>query len=130
MVPGLLTRRRILQPHSHYTRPDRSNLKGREHSGRFVGVRQICYAATMPKLLYFAQLVDALGIASENILLADEPVPLSRLLEILTQRGGVWQRVFSQPLTLRVAVNKTFAELDTPIGQNDEVAFVPAGPAA
>lgn len=84
----------------------------------------------MPKLLYFAQLVDALGIASENILLADEPVPLSRLLEILTQRGGVWQRVFSQPLTLRVAVNKTFAELDTPIGQNDEVAFVPAGPAA
>lgn len=82
----------------------------------------------MPKLLYFAQLVDALGIASEELFIENEPVAVSQILQTLAERGGVWQKVFSQPARLRVAVNKTFAELDTPVRQSDEVAIVPIGP--
>lgn len=78
----------------------------------------------MPKLLYFAQLVDVLGTSSEELQLDVEPISVAELLTQLAQRGGAWQRVFGNPSGLRIAVNKSFAELDTPVRGSDEVAFV------
>lgn len=82
----------------------------------------------MPKLCYFAQLVDAFGIASEDFQLEADPTSVAELLAELAKRRGVWQRVLSQPQNLRIAINKSFAEPDTAVGQSDEIAFVASGP--
>lgn len=82
----------------------------------------------MPKLLYFAQLVDAVGIAFEDLQPNVEPVSVADLLARLAKRGDTRERVFSQPQNLRIAVNKSFAKLHTAVRHSDEVAFVPSGP--
>lgn len=84
----------------------------------------------MPKLLYFAQLVDAFGIDSETTVFEPPTSTVAQLLDQLVQRGCVWQRVFTRPEILRIAVNKQFAELGTLIRPNDEIAFVASGPVA
>lgn len=81
----------------------------------------------MLKLLYFAQLVDVLGASSEELQLDVEPISVAELLVQLAQRGGAWQRVFGNPSGLRIAVNKSFAEMDTLVQGSDEVAFVASG---
>lgn len=81
----------------------------------------------MPKLLYFAQLVDVLGVSSEDLQLEAEPISVAELVARLAQRGAAWQRVFDDPRGLRIAVNKSFAELDTLVRESDEVAFIASG---
>ena len=78
----------------------------------------------MIKLIYFASLVDMLGCASEA--LADPlPPDVQGLLALLQQRGGTWKNVFGQS-SVRITVNKQFAELNTPLKDGDEVAFISA----
>lgn len=79
----------------------------------------------MIKLLYFAALVDKLGLASEEIGLPDHVSDIRGLIAILKQRGGVWEEVFSDG-ALRITVNKQFSELITSIKRGDEVAFISA----
>lgn len=78
----------------------------------------------MIKLLYFAALVDMLGSASET-LSAPLPGDVRALVALLKQRGGAWEQVFGQR-SVRITVNKQFAELDTPLKDGDEVAFISA----
>jgi molybdopterin synthase sulfur carrier subunit len=78
----------------------------------------------MIKLLYFAALVDMLGSASET-LAAPLPSDVRALVALLKQRGGAWEQVFGQR-SVRITVNKQFAELDTPLKDGDEVAFISA----
>jgi len=78
----------------------------------------------MIKLLYFAALVDMLGSASE-MLPAPLPSNVRALVALLKQRGGAWKTVFGQR-SVRITVNKQFAELDTPLKDGDEVAFISA----
>ena len=78
----------------------------------------------MIKLIYFASLVDMLGCASEE--LADPlPPDVQGLLALLQQRGGTWKNVFGKS-SVRTTVNKQFAELNTPLKNGDEVAFISA----
>ena len=78
----------------------------------------------MIKLIYFAALVDMLGCASEE--LADPlPPDVQGLLALLQQRGGAWKNVFGKS-SVRITVNKQFAELNTPLKNGDEVAFISA----
>lgn len=78
----------------------------------------------MIKLIYFASLVDMLGCASEE--LADPlPPDVQGLLALLQQRGGTWKNVFGKS-SVRITVNKQFAELNTPLKNGDEVAFISA----
>lgn len=76
----------------------------------------------MIKLLYFAALVDMLGCASEDL---PPPLPadVRSLLSLLQQRGGNWEAVFGKG-SVRITVNKQFAELDKPLQNGDEVAFI------
>ncbi len=78
----------------------------------------------MIKILYFAQLVDGLGMASESLELPKDVHTLKDLCAWLAERGGAWQQHFGDPAFLRATLNKSFSELDTPIGANDEIAFV------
>jgi sulfur-carrier protein len=79
----------------------------------------------MIKLIYFAALVDMFGCASEE-LAAPLPPDVRALLALLQQRGGPWERVFGQS-SVHMTVNKQFAELETPLKDGDEVAFISAG---
>jgi len=78
----------------------------------------------MLKLLYFAALVDMLGMASEKL---EAPLPsdVHGLIGLLKQRGGAWEEVFSKG-SVRITVNKQFAEMNTPLKAEDEVAFISA----
>lgn len=84
----------------------------------------------MPRILYFAQLADALGMTGEALALPAACVSVAELLNILASREAKWQRIFADPSKFRVAVNKSFASLDTPVYADDEVAIVPTGPLA
>ena len=79
----------------------------------------------MIKLLYFAVLVDKLGLASEEIELPSNVSDVRGLVQILKQRGGAWEEVFGND-ALRITVNKQFSELATPLKNGDEVAFISA----
>ena len=79
----------------------------------------------MLKLLYFAALVDKLGVASEQIDAPAEMSDVRSLVGMLKQRGGAWEEVFGND-TLRITVNKQFSDLTTPLKSGDEVALISA----
>ena len=79
----------------------------------------------MNKLLYFAALVDKLGLASEGIDLPSSVTDVRGLVAILKQREGVWAEIFGNA-ALRITVNKQFSDLATPLKNGDEVAFISA----
>lgn len=78
----------------------------------------------MLKLLYFAALVDMLGSAGEA-LATPLPHDVRSLVDLLKQRGGTWETVFSKS-SVRITVNKQFAEMNTLLTEGDEVAFISA----
>ena len=78
----------------------------------------------MLKLLYFAALVDMLGSAGEA-LATPLPHDARSLVDLLKQRGGTWETVFSKS-SVRITVNKQFAEMNTLLTEGDEVAFISA----
>ncbi len=79
----------------------------------------------MIKLLYFAALVDRLGTASEQLELPATPYTVRELVAWLKLRGGPWEEVFSKS-SVRITVNKQFVELNAPLKDGDEVAFISA----
>lgn len=79
----------------------------------------------MIKLLYFAALVDRLGTAAEEVELPAEVQDVRGLVALLKARGGAWEQVFGQA-SVRITVNRQFADLDTAVKPGDEVAFISA----
>ena len=76
-------------------------------------------------ILYFGHLVDMLGRDSEYMFLPLTVKTVAQLMQHLSRRGDAWTQVFAQPKpTLKITVNKQFAEADSPIQAGDEVAFV------
>jgi molybdopterin synthase sulfur carrier subunit len=79
----------------------------------------------MIKLLYFAALVDMLGTASEQLELPATLYNVRELVAVLKLRGGQWEEVFGKS-SVRITVNKQFVELNSPLKDGDEVAFISA----
>ena len=79
----------------------------------------------MIKLLYFAALVDRLGTASEQLELPATLYNVRELVAWLKLRGGQWEEVFGKS-SVRITVNKQFVELNAPLKDGDEVAFISA----
>ncbi|MGQ9686066.1 MAG: MoaD/ThiS family protein [Thiobacillaceae bacterium] len=76
-------------------------------------------------ILYFGHLVDLLGRDSEYMFLPLTVKTVAQLMQHLARRGDAWTQVFANPKpTLKITVNKQFAETDNPIQAGDEVAFV------
>ncbi len=76
-------------------------------------------------LLYFGHLVSMLGRESEYLFLPLTVKDIQGLMNHLARRGEPWQGLFSKPpRSLRITINKQFAEVDTPIKGGDEIAFV------
>ncbi|HET9663663.1 MAG TPA: molybdopterin converting factor subunit 1 [Burkholderiales bacterium] len=79
----------------------------------------------MVKVLYFARLREALGTASEDLVLPPSVSTLEGLRAVLVSRGGTWSEELAASRRVRVAINQAMADEDSSISDGDEVAFFP-----
>ena len=74
------------------------------------------------KILYFAGLKEALGMASEAVDLPAGVATVGALREWLVAQG---REKLASAKNLRCAVNQDMAGLDAPVREGDEIAFFP-----
>lgn len=77
----------------------------------------------MAKILYFAQLVDLLGRASEEVTLPDSARTVRGLLAWLRTRGGNWERLLVED-AVRVTIDRQFGDLDSALSDANEIALI------
>ncbi len=76
-------------------------------------------------IYYFGHLAEMLFRESEFMFLPLTIKDVKGLMAHLARRGDNWPEIFENPRdTMKITVNKQFAELDTPIKGGDEIAFV------
>lgn len=74
------------------------------------------------KILYFASLKEALGMAGESITLPSGVATVGQLRDWLIAQG---RDKLASAKNLRCAVNQDMAGLDAPVREGDEIAFFP-----
>ncbi len=77
------------------------------------------------KLLYFARLRELLARDTETVALPDGVATVAELVGWLRGRPGGFADAFADVSWLRIAVNQSFADLETRLSPDDEVAFFP-----
>lgn len=77
------------------------------------------------KIMYFAWMREHIGAAEETCTLPDDVTSVAALVAHLRARSPGHAKALSNMDVVRVAINQTYAELDDPIGDQDEVAFFP-----
>ena len=76
-------------------------------------------------ILYFGHLVEMLHRESEFMFLPLTIKDVKGLMAHLARRGEEWPQAFEKPrASMKITVNKQFAEVDTQIKGGDEIAFV------
>ncbi|MBN8778703.1 MoaD/ThiS family protein [Thiobacillus sp.] len=78
----------------------------------------------MVKILFFGDLVDTLGMVSDEIALPPDVTDVERLLFVLSQRGEIWKKMLLGNPKLNVTINRQFVEKSSPVKDGDEVALV------
>lgn len=78
----------------------------------------------MVKILFFGDLVETLGMASDQIALPPDVTDVERLLFVLSRRGEMWKRMLLGNPKLNITINKQFAEKSAPVKDGDEIALV------
>ncbi|MFP5406633.1 MAG: molybdopterin converting factor subunit 1 [Gammaproteobacteria bacterium] len=76
-------------------------------------------------ILYFAGLREALGSASERVVLPAEVATAGELRAWLRERGGVWAEQLAEGRAVRMALDQAMAQPFTPLRPGAEVAFFP-----
>ncbi len=76
------------------------------------------------KIIYFAQVREAIGHAEEDITPPQNIRTLADLMNWLKMRGAGYHRVMSDE-TLRMAIDQEFATPETSLDGAQEVAFFP-----
>lgn len=76
-------------------------------------------------ILYFAWMREHTGCSSEKIELPENVQTVSDLVTHLVARSQGHATALRNLKTVRIAVNRKYASLDSLIGQEDEVAFFP-----
>ena len=77
------------------------------------------------KILYFAWLKEHTGQASEELQLPDGVDTVGALIPHITKLSAGHGTAMANLDAVRVAVNRVYGDLSTPITNNDEVAFFP-----
>ncbi len=76
-------------------------------------------------ILYFGHLAELLNRESEIMFLPLTIKDINGLMAHLARRGDNWTLVFEKPReTMKITVNKQFAEFGTAVKGGDEIAFV------
>ncbi|MBT9538942.1 MoaD/ThiS family protein [Thiobacillus sp.] len=78
----------------------------------------------MVKILFFGDLVDALGMASDEVELPADITDVERLLFMLSRRGEMWKKMLLGNPKLNITINKQFVEKSAPVKDGDEIALV------
>ena len=76
-------------------------------------------------ILYFAWMREHTGCATEEIDLPDGVTTVADLVQHLASQSNGHATALRNLKTVRIAVNRAYGALDTPIKQGDEVAFFP-----
>jgi len=76
-------------------------------------------------LVYLARLREAFGMASERVEVPAAVTSVGALRTGLAARGGAWATELAPGRAVRIAVNHTLAQPDTPVRPGDEVALFP-----
>ncbi len=79
----------------------------------------------MLRILYFATVRERMGKDSESLPRPASVATVHALATYLRNRDPAGQAAFASPDHIRAAVNLDFASPETPIGEDDEVAFFP-----
>lgn len=87
----------------------------------FMRMRGIC----LMKILYFAWLKEHTGHSSEELQLPDGVDTVGALIPHITKQSPGHGAALANLDAVRVAVNRVYGDLATPITNNDEVAFFP-----
>lgn len=77
------------------------------------------------KILYFALLRQRVGIGEETIETPEDVTTVSGLVDWLRQRGPAFSEALMDIDAFRVAVDQEFADMDTVLRGDEEVAFFP-----
>lgn len=77
------------------------------------------------RVLYFAGLREAVGIASEAVEVPPEKATVAGLRELLMARGEPYAGAMANGRRLRAAVNQELSAPEDPVREGDEVAFFP-----
>jgi molybdopterin synthase sulfur carrier subunit len=78
----------------------------------------------MVKILFFGDLVETLGMASDEISLPTDITDVERLLFLLSRRGEMWKKMLLGNPKLNITINKQFADKSAPVKDGDEIALV------
>jgi molybdopterin synthase sulfur carrier subunit len=78
----------------------------------------------MVRILFFGDLVDTLGMASDEIDLPADVTDVERLLFVLSRRGEMWKKMLLGNPKLNITINKQFVEKSSPVKDGDEIALV------
>ncbi len=77
------------------------------------------------KILYFAWLRQKIGFGEEIKDIPSHVTTVKLLIEWLKIQDGGYSEAFKDISAIKVAINQEFANFDTKINKNDEVAFFP-----
>jgi molybdopterin synthase sulfur carrier subunit len=78
----------------------------------------------MVRILFFGDLVETLGMASDEIALPADVTDVERLLFVLAKRGEMWKKMLLGNPKLNITVNKQFADKSSAVRDGDEIALV------
>jgi molybdopterin synthase sulfur carrier subunit len=77
------------------------------------------------KIVYFASIREALGLADESIELPSDVNTVEQLSAWLqAERGEKWLKALGHPSTI-IAINQEMVSADSEIKSGDEIAFFP-----
>lgn len=80
----------------------------------------------MITVLYFARFREKLGLASEDISLPeDRDTTVQNVLDMLADRGGLWQELFGGEQSVMAAINQEMATRESVVLDDDELAIFP-----
>ena len=77
------------------------------------------------KILYFAWMREHTGCRTEEIQLPENVATISELATYLRSRSAGHDTALRNLKTVRVAINRKYANLESPITDSDEIAFFP-----
>jgi len=78
----------------------------------------------MVKILFFGDLVETLGMASDEINLPPDITDVERRLYLLSRRGEMWKKMLLGNPKLNITINKQFVEKSASVKDGDEIALV------
>ena len=77
------------------------------------------------KILYFAWMREHTGCSTEEIRLPENVTTISELAVYLRGCSAGHDTALRNLKTVRVAINRKYANLESPIKDSDEIAFFP-----